>query len=242
MALQELKCISCGAPILGANVNLDTALAKCSHCGALFTITSDARPTSDVPPVQRPARPTPQPIDVPMPKGYQVDNFGGVLSIQYRWWTPAILFLVFFAVLWNGFLIGWHTVSLSTGMWIMSCFGLIHTAVGVFLIYLCLACILNTTTIRVDTGRLSIRHHPLPWRGNRTLDARSIKQLFVRSKTSHSENGTSTTYELHAVTQANGREKLLTGLQEQDQALFLEQEIERHLRIEDTPVRGEIPR
>lgn len=239
MALQELKCISCGAPILGANVNMDSGLARCSHCGALFTITPDTQPTSSVPPVQRP---TPEPIDVPMPKRYQVDNFGGTLTIRYRWWTPAILFLVFFAVLWNGFMIGWHSIALSSGAWFMSCFGLIHTAVGVFLIYLCLACILNTTTIRVDSGQLSIRHHPLPWRGNRTLDSRSIRQLFVKSKTSHSKNGTSTTYELHAVTQTDGQEELITGLQEQDQALFLEQEIERHLRIEDTPVRGEIPR
>jgi hypothetical protein len=240
MGLQELECISCGAPILAGNVNLDRGLAKCSHCGAIFTITHDAQPTGNVPPVQRP--PQPEPIDVPMPARFRVEDLGGTLTIEYNWWTPAILFLVFFAVLWNGFMIGWHTIALSTGAWFMSAFGLLHTAVGVGLIYVCLACILNTTTIRVDTGELSIRHKPMPWRGNRSLNSRDIQQLYVKSHVSHSKNGSTTTYQLHAVMSDGRREKLLTGLSEQDQALYLEQEIERHLRIEDAPVRGEIPR
>jgi hypothetical protein len=113
--------------------------------------------------------------------------------------------------------------------------------VGVGLIYVCLACILNTTTIRADSGQLTIRHHPLPWPGGRTnLDTHNIKQLYVKRHVSHSKNGTRTTYQLHAITQEGRRKKLLTGLNDEDQALYLEQEIETHLGIENTPVQGEL--
>ena len=36
--------------------------------------------------------------------------------------------------------------------------------------------------------------------------------------------------------------KLVSGLLSSEEALFIEQEIEKYLRIDDEPVRGEIPR
>ena len=41
------------------------------------------------------------------------------------------------------------------------------------------------------------------------------------------------------VTKANTKKKLLSGIQSDEQALFIEQEIEKHLGIEDKAVRGE---
>ncbi len=35
---------------------------------------------------------------------------------------------------------------------------------------------------------------------------------------------------------------LLTGLETPQHAMYIEQELERHLGIEDRPVRGELPR
>jgi hypothetical protein len=42
--------------------------------------------------------------------------------------------------------------------------------------------------------------------------------------------------------QDNVRETLVKGLTDADQALYIEQELERHLRIQDQPVAGELPR
>ncbi|MFP4107163.1 MAG: hypothetical protein ACLFVU_13905 [Phycisphaerae bacterium] len=195
MDLLELKCINCGAPILGADVNLDRGLARCSHCGAMFAIDDD---DTDAPPAPAPAAVAPAvqrlPLDLPMPKNFHIENYSGRLVIRRRWWHPMFLFLIVFAVFWNGFMIFWHTMALASGAWFMSCFGLIHTAVGVGLIYFILCGFLNSTIITADYGTLSVRHGPLPWIGNKTLDPRNIRQLYCRQKIRRSNNGGSSTW------------------------------------------------
>ncbi len=177
-----------------------------------------------------------------MPRGIQVEAFGSEMTIRRRWFGAAAIFLIFFAILWNGFMIVWHTISLSSGAWFMSVFGLIHTGVGVFVGYTALAMIFNTTIIRIGRGALSVRHGPLPWPGNLTLDTQDIEQLYCKEKVSNNKNGTSYTYEVHMMTHRSGRKKLVSGLQDADQALFIEQQIENHLEIKDRPVGGELGR
>lgn len=83
-------------------------------------------------------------------------------------------------------------------------------------------------------------HGPLPWLGNKDLDGSNLKQLYSKEKISQGRNSTTITYEVHALT-ANGRnEKRVSGLDSSEQALYIEQEIERYFRVEDTPVRGQI--
>ena len=146
---------------------------------------------------------------------------------------------MFFCVFWNGFLIVWHTIALSTGAWFMSAFGLIHTAVGIGLLYFVIATFCNTTEIRAGSGRLSIRHRPIPWRGNQDIPTPGLKQLFCREKVSRGKNGTSTSYELEAVLDGNTRKTLLKGLNDPNQALYIEQQLEKFLRITDQRVHGE---
>jgi hypothetical protein len=116
-------------------------------------------------------------------------------------------------------------------------------AVGVGLTYFTLAGFLNQTTIEVDTFRLSIRHGPLPWFGNCTLPAAEIGQLYCQERTRRQNNGgSSTTYSVSAVTKGGRQVKLVSTLEDQDQALFIEQQIEQYLGIEDRPVGGELAR
>jgi hypothetical protein len=235
MELQELRCKSCGATIGPENFVERLAMARCGHCGTVFAVSGLPTPAGAAPP------PAPR-VKVPMPRGIQVEELGGLLEIRRRWFGPAFIFLAFFCVVWNGFMIVWHVMAWSMGAWFMSLFGLLHTAVGIGLAWFTLAGLLNTTTIRARRGLIEIASGPIPCGGNTTLTTDDLAQLYCKERVSHSKNGTSCAYEVLAVTKANVRKTLLKNLTEADQALFIEQELERFLGIEDRPVPGEIAR
>jgi hypothetical protein len=106
----------------------------------------------------------------------------------------------------------------------------------------CLAVLLNKTTIRAQRGLIEIRSGPIPCGGNKTFPTAGLEQLYAQEKVSHGKNGTSYSYELQALLSGNRREKLLAGLTDAEQALYIEQQLERYLGIEDRPVPGELPR
>ena len=236
MGLTELCCKSCGAPLAADNVVERLAMARCGHCGAVFALdrpATAAGPSADLP-RERPK--------VPLPRGIQVQELGSTLEITRRWFSPVFLFLAFFCVMWNGFMLVWHGMALASGAWFMSLFGLLHTAVGVWLLYYTLAGFLNTTTIRVQWDELEVRHGPVPWPGNKTLSARDLEQFYCQEKINRGKNGVQYAYQVLALRKDHVRETLLTGLSDVDQALYIEQELERFLRIEDRPMPGEVGR
>ncbi|MEX0867604.1 MAG: hypothetical protein WD030_09615 [Pirellulales bacterium] len=233
MQLEQLNCRNCGAPISPQNFVEHLAMARCGHCDSVFSVASHAAFGRHGQPLERP--------QVELPHGMQVSEQGGELEIRRRWFTWGILFLAFFACFWNGFLIVWHTLAIVQGAWFMSLFGVIHTAVGVGLAYSVLTGFLNSTVVRVGRGSIEVKHGPLPWRGNKTILSHDIEQLYCREKISQGKNGASYRYAVLVVQQGR-REVLLKGLENVEQALYIEQEIERFLKINDTPVVGEIPR
>ena len=89
-------------------------------------------------------------------------------------------------------------------------------------------------------GQLTIRHGPLPWPGNHTLNSADIEQLFCQEKFRQGKHGGSYTYEVHAVLTDGTKKELVSGLDDADQAIFIEQQLEDHLGIEDRRVPGEL--
>lgn len=249
----QLKCGQCGAPFRAADLHLDRGIAVCSACGSVqrlpASVGSGSSDDSEL-------LPAPKPLgDVPMPAAFMVEDNGHELTIRQRWFHWALLFLLFFAIAWDSFLVGWYWMLTSgpfggnAGMpgpfkLIFFVFPVAHVAVGVGLTYFVLAGLLNLTVIRVADGMLSVRHGPIPWRGNLDLATDGIEQLYCQNKIHKSRNDdghttTSMQYEVHAV--VNGqKQKLLGGLHEADHALFVEQRLERFLGIEDRAVRGEM--
>jgi hypothetical protein len=236
MQLTELRCRSCGAPLAPENVVERLSMARCGHCEAVFALDRLMSPDASTEVIRR-ARP-----QLPLPKGMLIEDFGSSLEITRRWFGPVFLFLAFFCVFWNGFMLVWHGMALSTGAWFMSLFGLIHTAVGLGLLYFTVAGFVNRTVIRVQHGVLEVHSGPLPWPGNKTFPSHDVEQFYCQEHVTRSKNGTNTTYEIHAIRRGNTRETLLKGLPEADQALYIEQELERFLRLEDRPIHGELGR
>lgn len=179
-------------------------------------------------------------MELGLPDKLELRHEGSGLVIIRKWFGWKVLLTTAMAAFWIGFLFFWYSTARAFGDTFMLLFPLIHVAVGVGIAYNALAGWVNRTRIAVDQGRLSVRHGPLPWLGNKDLDGSTLKQLYTKEKISRGRNGSTTTYEVHAITSTGKNEKLLSGLDTSEQALYIEQEIERYFRIADAPVRGQL--
>ena len=233
-----LRCATCEAPLEAGSVDLGSGIATCPYCRSVMRFGAPAGGTEVA--AER------APIE--LPEGCVVEDLGGEFRITYRWFSWIVLFLVPFCIgwcsilaLWYGGIIGMDGPPFPLKL-VFLVLPLVHVAIGVGLAYLCLVLLLNRTTIRVRDGELSITHRPLPWPGGGTFPTAEPEQLYCQSKVTRSEENTKVTYELHAKVKGGGTKKLLTGLHTADAALFLEQRLEKHLKIADRLVAGELPR
>lgn len=227
MSLTALLCPACAAPIRQEEVHLAAALATCGGCGSQMNLTTSFGLAEA--PVQRRA-------PVALPKGMTLEQTLHGIQITRAWFTPAAIGLLLFCVLWDGFLVFWYITVTQTGAPdIAKLLPVVHVLVGLFLSYFAAASFVNRTRVTVERGVLNIRHAPLPWPGPRGLGTVQIRQLFCKRHVSRSKNGLRISWQLWAVTDTDARRKLLSGL-ELDQALYLEQELEKALGIQDRPV------
>jgi hypothetical protein len=119
-------------------------------------------------------------------------------------------------------------------------FPLVHVAVGMGLTYYVLTGYFNKTRIDVDLNAITIRHEPLPFWGNKKVSSKKIVQLYCKKDDALGARNGYRAFAVHAITSERRNIKLLSGLDNSEQALFIEQEIEKFLNIEDKRVKGEI--
>jgi hypothetical protein len=232
----HVHCTHCGRQIPADDLNISTGIAKCGDCHAVFSFADALDTRSEAGHAPRRDR---QPV--PMPPAFREENRGGGLRIVRRWFALHFVFLLFFCIAWDAFLVFWYSIVASERdvPWIMSVFPIAHVAVGIGLTYYTLCGFIDSTVVELDGFHLRIHHGPLPWAGNRTIAGDRIKQLYCKQRTRQSKHGVQQRYELHAVTADGADLKLLSGLDEPDQALYLEQRFEQSLGIENLRVRGE---
>lgn len=232
-----LRCPHCNQPIRSEDVNIKDVLAKCRSCHTIFSFHRDVegRAVSKAP--FRPREP------VPLPPKLHVEELGSEFRVRWRWFQWSLGCLVFFCVFWDGFLVVWYTAGIAGGApLIFLLFPLLHVAVGVGLTYFVLCGFINSTTLQIVGGNLSIRHGPLPWRGNLSHPVQDFRQFYCQERLVQDKGSTRQTYDLHAVLTDGSDLKLVSDLTDSAQALYLEQQIEDRLRIKDEPVKGELPR
>lgn len=222
----QLDCKTCGTPIPAENINLDRAIAKCTNCNAVFSF-ADRFPAA-----------TPPKLKVDRPENIQVTRSTNELTIVRKWFGPIFFFFAFFSVFWNGITWTFVLIAISTGNYSMLAFISLHLVVGLGVLYYTAALLLNSTEIRVGRRYLSVKNSPLPFPGNCTVPVGRIEQVYCKEKISRGRNR-SVTYEIYAIAEQDRRQDIIKGLPSAEEAVFLEQEIERFLGIEDRPVRGE---
>ena len=182
-------------------------------------------------------------IKAPIPEHISMEQTTGGLLFSYRWFSPAYIFIALFAVAWDGFLVFWYSVATSQNAPLMMLlFPIIHVLVGIGITYYALAGFYNKTLVLVGEGKLTIRHVPLPWPGNRVLQAEDLTQLYSQERVIQTRNGTQVKYQLNAIARDNKKIALMSNLTAPDQVRFLERQIEENLGITDVPVEGEMPR
>ena len=240
MEMLDLTCKKCNGQLRPEDTDNDLHILRCRHCNAFFAIKRKSSAQPEAPKQSERLR-------VEMPSKFDVQRTTDTLTMTWKWIGFGAWLLLVFSIAWNAFMVVWHSIALSKGVWFMSLFGLLHTFVGLFLIYQTAAMFLNSTNIKVTKGVITVRSGPLPMPNcNHLLLVDDISQLYCFEKISRTNNSTSRTYnnstsrtyEVRAV--RTGRNvKLVTGLQRPEQAVYIEQEIEDFLGIEDQPIRGE---
>jgi hypothetical protein len=172
-----------------------------------------------------------------LPHKLALVHHGSHVEIVLTWFGWKVLLMTPFALLWDGFLVKWYLSIGPSANPIMWVFPLPHVIVGVVYTYYVLAGWFNRTHIIVGPGSLIVRHAPIPWLGNKILQASRVRQVYVKERTTRSRRGAgSVSYEVRAVTQDWEETKLVGGIESPDQALYIEEEIEKHLALEDAPL------
>jgi hypothetical protein len=210
-------------------------MQTCPNCGAVLPV--DQRSQSEG---LLPASPPAAPL-LPIPQRWEVQSGPRSLTVKWRWFKAMGLVLIPFALIWNGMLLGMgasategfkHPEKLLFGLLIP------HVWVGLGLAYFVLTSLLNSTTVAVNMGRVTVKHGPLPWRGNHDQPGTDFKQFFVVEK--RGSKG-SVSYELCALLRDGRRQSFVSGVTA-DQARFLEVKLEQALGIQDVSVDGELHR
>ena len=231
-APQALQCPSCASPLPADALESTEEFITCSYCGSLTTLPGRRRTT---PFQERPPQALPAGMEIhPSPHG---------LVLTRRWFSWVVVILIPFCLVWNGFLLTWYRIATSTNaptaaLW----FPILHVGVGVFMLYYTLALLVNRTRVSVERGELVITHGPLPWFGYRRVPGVLIDQLYCKAHVIHGKNGPRTDYQLWMVNTQGKHEKLHAHSLSAEQAIYLEQQIEKALGIPDRGIPGELPR
>ncbi len=242
-AMQALQCKSCGAAMRAASFDRRLGVVVCDHCGAIFDLTRRSDRATSAPELESaPRGPAPTRAPVALPDRFRVDSGpGGMLVVSWRWFQLPMLFLLFFAIAWDSFLLFWYAMAFTQAdaPWIMVVFPIAHVAAGVAITYGAIAGLVNRTRVLCSADTLKVRHGPLPWFPRPTIAVADLEQLYVERKVNHSKQSTTVTWNLLAVTRSHKGLPVVKGLDTMQQALWLEQELEQKLDIRDRPVAGE---
>ena len=178
--------------------------------------------------------------EIPQPECIIYEQDGKVLKITRRWYSLRYVPLAFFTVAWDVFLIFWFATDLeSKGGWWGIGFPIVAGVVGVLLTYATLAIFINHTDLVVTMDEIKTSHSPLPWIDKIVLSTPEITQFYSKHILG---NKGMFAYELLAITLDGKSHRVLRYLETPDIPLFIEQHIEKWLKLKDIPVAGELPK
>jgi len=235
--LVTLGCPSCGGR---TNISTDADQFICDYCGNSHAFQLPTRNKTEL--VESRAGGNYKHRLVPRPSSVNIQRKDGCIELSWRWFSVKYLFLLFFVIAWDGFLIFWYSMAFGFGgaPWIMFVFPIAHVAVGITLTYTTLAGLFNRTTIKIGKKDFIVHHDPFPWPGELNVPVSDVDQLYCTKKISHGKNDTSISYMLKALLKDGSEKKLISNLESPMVGYFLERQVEKILNVSDRPVAGEI--
>ena len=179
-----------------------------------------------------------------LPISFDINFHDDYMQITRTWFSLSkFLLMLVFVLIFNGVWIsnGFLEILTSDRELLLKLFALVFIIIGAALVYYSIATFFNKTQILVSRDVIEIKHHPLPWFGNKRVETNNIKQLFVKEKyRGSSNNNPRLSYNVLGLTKEDKPFNLLTDLEFSNQALYIEQEVEKYLGIENMEVSGEI--
>jgi hypothetical protein len=171
---------------------------------------------------------------IALPEKMDLVQQGSHIEIVRRWFDSE--FVVIGMI---GMVLGWivfghlpwnHVLNSLTNDFPSVAFHMAFALAAIWTMYYGAAGSINRTRISVSPDRISVRHGPLPWLGNRQQETANLKQFYVQAKLG--AKGRVSRYEVFALTRSNEAINLVNGPRLSSmQASYIQQELERLVRI-----------
>jgi hypothetical protein len=222
----DYRCPRCASSIAAERVDVTRQIATCVACGNLVDLASQVGAAAGASPAEAP-RPKVRP-PVPLPPGMALTPSVQGLVLTRRWLRGkhfvmlAVLMPLTVALAWS-----WQSSGFETWMGFAAFF---LASWDLMLVSM----FVNSTTITVGEREIDVRHGPLPsvlHRPQRVAVA-DVEQLFAARF--------GALFEVGVVLRNKTRVPLVRPVVSEEQALFVEQQIERRLGLTDVQVAGEL--
>lgn len=224
--MTDVRCKNCQAVIDPANIDWERELASCQGCGRLMDLRRErAAAESGLRDFKKPR--VRVPVDLPV--GMSVASVAGErLVIRRRWLRQKHWFMLFlFAA--AGIYVAYLWAALGANGWLI-----VGTLFVLSWNYNLTAMFVNSTIITANADAVTVRHGPLPspFARNASLKKHDIGQLYSAKL--------GALYAVLANLKSGQSSRLVQPLITPEQALFIEQQLERALGLTDVPVAGEL--
>lgn len=165
------------------------------------------------------------------------------LFILKKWRHPIVLFFLIFTVIWNtvlwgiiSFLVPTLLRSWDVSLLLPILFMIPFIGIGIWLAYMSIAVIFNSTRIFVNQDRFSLSHTPLPAGKGIQLDPKDILDIELKQERRSSKNGSYMVYLLTLVDRNGLRHDMNIRNQfirwSQEEAEFLQSKIKAYLHLD----------
>lgn len=219
----ELRCENCGEPIPENHYNLETRIADCPNCDAIFAF--------DLKLVEAEAGQH----GLLVPKNVMFTSTAMGISISFAWlnWRSPLFMAAGLLVMGTPIMllnvVGGEGESVNPLIMLISVPVVLF---GIWLIYYSLALFMNKTHIQLDHHNLRVRHGPIPLRKSTSVTLNDIDVIEERAVKYGNAYSTSTAYDVVALMQDGTENRLLDGLNDESQVNFIIQQLKSYVVVQ----------
>lgn len=229
--MQKLMCPKCNTQITAENMDMANTTATCHNCNAVFDFSFVTEQEVTTKRKKRNIR------QISKPAHFSVEAGDYDLQIAWTWFRWEAILFTFFLIIWNSFLYVWYREVFEDQNWVMGAFAIFHLGAGIALTYHTLGMYFNKTYLSISPERIRAYTTPFPpFRGNKTIPADEVSQAYVKQVVHQNKNNKTYEYRVMIITHDARSIELIRSLKRTEFGLFIEQEIENYLGIENRPV------
>lgn len=230
----KIFCKDCSKEVLPENINFKKSIAKCNHCNAIFFLNAQDENN----PIQNFYK-----EDIPKPQSVNFIQKHDEIILQFKQVSLYRFFLLFFVLSNTAPGLFFAFFFLFSGQRsIFLTFGIPSILINLIVFYFAVIVFFSKINIQVNAQKIIISYGLDFWRRKKIFDTRDIKQIYCKSQKSSYRMGSiplKRFFKLCIVTYSGTEEVIVKELNSPEIALFVEQEIEKFLRITDQRIEGD---